>query len=168
MSYPVIERFFAKHGLLPTSTERLLGRHSDALLAVSPIVRRDLLETFGIGTPDRFRVVPLGFDLSTFVAIDDGARAEARAVLNIDPDAHVIATVGRLTAIKQLRARGDDKASLPVIVVTADTAVDLRERCLATGADDVILKPVAMGALLNAVGRMVARNGRQIGPAASA
>jgi len=62
-----------------------------------------------------------------------------------------------LTAIKQLRSRTDDKATLPVIVVTADTAIDLRDRCLESGADDVILKPVAMGALLNAVGRMVAK-----------
>lgn len=62
-----------------------------------------------------------------------------------------------LTAIRQLRSRGTAKAELPVIVVTADTAVDLREQCLAAGADEVILKPVAMGALLNAMGRMVAR-----------
>ncbi len=62
-----------------------------------------------------------------------------------------------LTAIRHLRARPDAKASLPVIVVTADTALNLREQCLASGADEVILKPVAMGALLNAMGRMVAR-----------
>lgn len=64
-----------------------------------------------------------------------------------------------LTAIRQLRSRGSPKAELPVIVVTADTAVDLREQCLAAGADEVILKPVAMGALLNAMGRMVAKGG---------
>lgn len=62
-----------------------------------------------------------------------------------------------LTAIGHLRGRGDAKSMLPVIVVTADTALDLRERCMAGGADDVILKPVAMGALLSAIGRMVAR-----------
>jgi CheY-like chemotaxis protein len=62
-----------------------------------------------------------------------------------------------LTAIRHLRATEGEKASLPVIVVTADTAVDLRERCMAAGADEVIMKPVAMGALLNAMGRMVAR-----------
>jgi CheY-like chemotaxis protein len=50
------------------------------------------------------------------------------------------------------------KAGLPVIVVTADTAIDLREQCIAAGADDVILKPVAMGALLNAMGRMAAKS----------
>ncbi|MES2441510.1 MAG: response regulator [Pseudomonadota bacterium] len=62
-----------------------------------------------------------------------------------------------LTAIRHLRATEGPKAGLPVIVVTADTAVDLREQCMRAGADDVILKPVAMGALLNAMGRMVAK-----------
>jgi CheY-like chemotaxis protein len=63
-----------------------------------------------------------------------------------------------LTAIRHLRARTDAKSELPVIVVTADTALDLREQCLASGADEVILKPVAMGALLSAMGRMVAKS----------
>ena len=62
-----------------------------------------------------------------------------------------------LTAIKHLRARTDAKGTLPIIVVTADTAVDLRQRCIAQGADEVLQKPVAMGALLNAMGRMVAK-----------
>ena len=61
-----------------------------------------------------------------------------------------------LTAIRHIRARGDDKAALPIIVVTADTAIDLRERCLAAGADDVIFKPVAMDALFDAMGRLLA------------
>ena len=61
-----------------------------------------------------------------------------------------------LTAIRHIRARGDDKGALPIIVVTADTAIDLRERCLAAGADDVIFKPVAMDALFDAMGRLLA------------
>lgn len=63
-----------------------------------------------------------------------------------------------LTAIRHLRARGDPKNALPIVVVTADTAVDLRERCLAVGADDVLQKPVAMGALIEVLGRMLAKN----------
>jgi CheY-like chemotaxis protein len=60
-------------------------------------------------------------------------------------------------AIKHIRGRGDPKASLPIIVVTADTAVDLRERCLAAGADEVLFKPVAMDSLFDAIGRQLAR-----------
>jgi CheY-like chemotaxis protein len=63
------------------------------------------------------------------------------------------------TAIRAIRARGDSKAGLPVIVVTADAAIDLRERCLGCGADDVLRKPIAMGPLLNAMGKMMAKAG---------
>lgn len=62
-----------------------------------------------------------------------------------------------ITAIQHIRARADRKARLPIIVVTADTAVDLRERCLAAGADEVLFKPVAMDALFDAIGRILAR-----------
>lgn len=61
-----------------------------------------------------------------------------------------------ITAIERIRARGDAKAKLPIIVVTADTAIDLRERCLAAGADEVLFKPVAMDALFEAMGRILA------------
>jgi CheY-like chemotaxis protein len=60
-----------------------------------------------------------------------------------------------LTAIGHIRARTDAKAKLPIIVVTADTAADLREKCLAGGANDVLGKPVAMNALFDAIGDLV-------------
>ncbi|VVT13536.1 Response regulator [Sphingomonas sp. EC-HK361] len=63
-----------------------------------------------------------------------------------------------ITAIGHIRAREDEKAKLPIIVVTADAAVDLRDRCIEAGADDVIFKPVAMDALFDAMGRLLARD----------
>ena len=68
-----------------------------------------------------------------------------------------------ITAIRHVRARSDAKARLPIIVVTADTALDLRERCLAAGANDVIFKPVAMDALFEAMGRLLARDDEEDG-----
>ncbi|MGW8135221.1 response regulator [Sphingomonas zeae] len=70
-----------------------------------------------------------------------------------------------ITAIRHIRARGDEKAEVPIIVVTADSGVDLRERCLSAGADDVIVKPVAMDQLFEAMGRILAgdRGGAIIG-----
>lgn len=62
-----------------------------------------------------------------------------------------------MTAIAHIRARTDAAARLPIIVVTADTADDLRERCLEAGADDVLFKPVAMEALFDAMGRVLAK-----------
>jgi CheY-like chemotaxis protein len=61
-----------------------------------------------------------------------------------------------ITAITHIRARGDAKGRVPIIVVTADTAIDLRDRCLAAGADDVIFKPVAMDNLFDVMGRVLA------------
>jgi glycosyltransferase involved in cell wall biosynthesis len=81
--------------------ERGLARATDRIVAISPNIRRALLEDYHIGHAGQYAVVPLGFDLSTFEAIDEHAGAEARAALNITPDAHVVTTVGRLTAIKQ-------------------------------------------------------------------
>jgi CheY-like chemotaxis protein len=62
-----------------------------------------------------------------------------------------------ITAIQHIRARQDAKAKVPIIVVTADIAPDLRERCLTAGADDVIFKPVAMDSLFDAMGVILAR-----------
>lgn len=62
-----------------------------------------------------------------------------------------------IEAIERIRARDDQKAELPVIVVTADTAIDLRERCMAAGADEVLFKPVAMDDLFDTIGRVLAQ-----------
>jgi CheY-like chemotaxis protein len=61
-----------------------------------------------------------------------------------------------ITAIHHIRGRDDWAARVPVIVITADAALDLRDRCLAAGADDVLFKPVAMDALFETMGRLLA------------
>jgi glycosyltransferase involved in cell wall biosynthesis len=83
--------------------ERLLARVSDRIVAISPAIERDLLDVFHIGRRDQYRIVPLGFDLSSFAAVDDDVRARARGELQIPVGAEVVSTVGRLTAIKQHR-----------------------------------------------------------------
>jgi glycosyltransferase involved in cell wall biosynthesis len=83
--------------------ERALAAISDRIIAISPAIRKDLLETYRIGTAAKYRVVPLGFDLGPFAAVDDHARTEARRALDLPADAKVVSTVGRLTAIKQHR-----------------------------------------------------------------
>ena len=63
-----------------------------------------------------------------------------------------------ITAIRHIRQREGEggTSKLPIIVVTADTAVDLRDRCIEAGADEVLFKPVAMDALFDAMGRILA------------
>ncbi|MGL4313070.1 MAG: response regulator [Sphingomonas sp.] len=63
-----------------------------------------------------------------------------------------------LTAIRRIRERADIKGQLPIIVVTADAGVGLREQCFSHGADEVLFKPVAMDALFDAIGRLMARS----------
>jgi len=81
--------------------ERALASVSDAIIAISPAIREELLHTHRIGVESQYRVVPLGFDLAPFAAVDAAARAAARRALDLPADAPVVATVGRLTAIKQ-------------------------------------------------------------------
>ena len=83
--------------------ERMLARVSDVIVAISPAIERELRDGFRIGRAAQYRVVPLGFDLGEFAAIDDAARADARHRLEVATNAEVVSTVGRLTAIKQHR-----------------------------------------------------------------
>lgn len=83
--------------------ERLLARATDRIVAISPAIEHQLRDGFRIGRADQYRVVPLGFDLSSFAAVDDAARIRARQDLQLSADADVVCTVGRLTAIKQHR-----------------------------------------------------------------
>jgi len=106
--------------------ERGLARATDKIVAISPNIRRALLEEYHIGHAGQYGVVPLGFDLSEFEAIDERARAEARVALNIEPEEHVVTTAGRLTAIKQqslfldVAARVAARDPLAVFVIAGD------------------------------------------------
>jgi CheY-like chemotaxis protein len=64
-----------------------------------------------------------------------------------------------ITAIRHLRARGDQKASLPVIVVTADEGLTIDADCIEAGADDVLRKPVSMAVLFDSIGAVMAQRG---------
>ena len=98
----VLEGYFgpAKTALF-VGIERRLARVTDRIIAISPAIRDELLRDHRIGRFEQYRVVPLGFDLSSMTGLDDPARTEARRSLGIEASAHVISTVGRLTAIKQ-------------------------------------------------------------------
>jgi glycosyltransferase involved in cell wall biosynthesis len=81
-------------------TERRLARRTDALVAVSPEVRDELLDA-GIGDPDRWHVLPIALDLDAF-APQATTPGRLRARLGLDPGTPLIGAVGRLAAIKDL------------------------------------------------------------------
>jgi len=138
----VLEGYFgAVKSAVFVGVERRLARRTDRIVAISPAIRDELLREHRIGRAEQYRVVPLGFDLSALAAIDDGARQSARAALGIPPDAHVVSTVGRLTAIKQHRlflqtARliaDEDPAALFLVVGDGELREDLEDNARQLG-----------------------------------
>jgi glycosyltransferase involved in cell wall biosynthesis len=81
--------------------ERWLARRTDALIAISAQVRKDLLYTYGVAREQQVRVIPLGFDLDRLLGISPADRGLARTALQVPDEAITVTTVGRLTAIKQ-------------------------------------------------------------------
>lgn len=81
--------------------ERFLARSSDALIAVSPEVRDDLVE-FGIAPANKIGVIRLGLDLDRRLSAGKSARAAVRAELGIPDDSFLIGWLGRMTEIKRV------------------------------------------------------------------
>jgi glycosyltransferase involved in cell wall biosynthesis len=77
--------------------ERALARGTTRLIAVSEHGREELL-AMGIGRPERFEVVRLGFDLSRF--LQDSPRGEIRRALGLSPSTRTVGIVARLVPIK--------------------------------------------------------------------
>jgi glycosyltransferase involved in cell wall biosynthesis len=80
------------------ATERGLARMSDALVAVSPAVRDELL-ALGIGRPSQWRVIPVGLDLHDLLTREVD-REKARGALGLPETGPVVGIVGRLVPIK--------------------------------------------------------------------
>jgi glycosyltransferase involved in cell wall biosynthesis len=97
----VLEGYFSRSKSAAfVAIERRLAPLTDRLVAISPRIRDELAGEYRIGRAEQYRVVPLGFELDRFAAIDDDARVRARAALEIPAAADVVTTIGRLTAIK--------------------------------------------------------------------
>lgn len=102
---PVVVHTFHGHllrGYFPPSitrlvvwVERLLARRTTVIASVGGRVRDELLEA-GIGTPDKYRVVPPGVPVPTAVE-----RADARRILGLPSHGPVVVFVGRLTGVKR-------------------------------------------------------------------
>lgn len=104
--------------------ERRLGQRSDVLVGVSEATVADLVR-LGVAPLERFRVIPLGLDLTPYERIDARRRAEARAALGLAEDEVAIAFVGRVVPIKRL--------DLMLRALAAAAAVEPRLRLLVVG-----------------------------------
>ena len=63
-----------------------------------------------------------------------------------------------MEAIRRIRKRTDEKRHVPIIVVTADTAMDLRGECLDNGADAFLIKPIEIRALFETIAFTIAKH----------
>jgi glycosyltransferase involved in cell wall biosynthesis len=80
--------------------ERMLARITDALVAVSPEVRDELV-ALGVAPASKFRVIRLGIALDTRIQADEAARAETRRVMGIPDGRFVVGWIGRMTGVKR-------------------------------------------------------------------
>ncbi len=83
--------------------ERLLAPIADALIAVSPEVRDDLV-ALGVAPASKFAVIRLGIRLDDRVAAGYAAREDTRRVMGIADGRFVVGWIGRMTGVK----RADD------------------------------------------------------------
>ena len=123
--------------------EWLLGRASDALIAVSTGVKQDLVD-LGIADSGRFRVVALGLELESLAG--SLPRGGLRAERGIPDDAPLIGMVGRLVPIKDvptfLRAAAKVRQITPqarfALVGDGEERVLLEDLCARLGMAEAV------------------------------
>ena len=129
------------------AVERLLAAFcTDRIVVVSEQQRREIHESFRIGHPDQFRVVPLGIDFDELKE-DRNTLREDYSIANEEV---VVGIVGRLCEVKnhgmfleaaaQFFALGEDK-SQPLFVVVGDghLRAEMETRARELGVEDRVI-----------------------------
>ena len=80
--------------------ERRLAKNSTGIIAISELQKDELSKTFNICKAEKIKVIPLGFDLSTFHEKRLEFRQTVRKELNLDEQEVAVAIIGRLAPIK--------------------------------------------------------------------
>jgi glycosyltransferase involved in cell wall biosynthesis len=134
----VLRGYFGTVGsLVFRAIETVLARSTDALVAVSPQVRDELVR-FGVAPAAKFAVVRLGIELEPRVACDED-QAAIRARIGVSPDRFVVGWFGRMTAVK----RTDDL--LDALTALRERGVDALLLLVGDGADRERLERLAHG-----------------------
>jgi len=79
--------------------ERALASMTDAIVAVSQSVKRDIVDIYGIAPERKVHVIPLGFDFDWIPSLRSH-RGWLRQELGVSKDTLIVGTVGRLVPIK--------------------------------------------------------------------
>lgn len=107
---PVIVHTFHGHvfhsyfGRLKTGlykrVERYLAQKSDAIIAISPLQKKELVESHKIADEEKVNVIPLGFDLDRFMTDKTEKRRDFRSQYTVKEEELAIGIIGRLAPIK--------------------------------------------------------------------
>jgi len=89
---PAVTRIFL-------AIERLLGRYTDCIVAVSQSQKNELVGTYRIAPAEKVVALSLGFDLDRFLCVN-GHEGTLRASVGCAPESPLVGWVGRITAIK--------------------------------------------------------------------
>lgn len=125
---PVRTRFFEE-------VERSLARVTDALVAVSPEVRDELVAA-GIAPREKFSVIRLGIPLEERLG-DATADLDYRRLYGISESAFVVGWVGRMTDVK------DTDAVLEIVRAARDRGLEAVLVMVGDGPDRVRLEQLA-------------------------
>lgn len=115
--------------------ERTLARTSDALVAVSPEVRDELV-SLGVAPAEKFAVIRLGIPLQERLG-GAGAELDYRALYGIPRDAFIVGWVGRMTGVK------DTAAILDIVRATRERRVEAVLCMVGDGPDRERLEELA-------------------------
>jgi glycosyltransferase involved in cell wall biosynthesis len=78
--------------------EQILAHLSTRIITISPRQRQEILN-FGIASPHKILIIPLGFDLEPFLSCES-QRGQLRRELSLSVETKLVGIVARLTGIK--------------------------------------------------------------------
>jgi len=82
--------------------ERVIGRMTDVIIAISESQKRELVEAYRIAPASKIKVIELGFDLDPFLTARKH-RGQFRRRLGLNDETILIGIIGRLVPIKNHR-----------------------------------------------------------------
>lgn len=105
--------------------ERYLAKKTTALIALSEIQKHELADIHHIAKPEKFHIVPLGFDLEKFWTGKEIKRKNFREQYKIADDEIAIGIIGRLVPVKDHRlflkafahAKAKTKAKMKAFII---------------------------------------------------
>ncbi|UCG11658.1 MAG: glycosyltransferase [Deltaproteobacteria bacterium] len=100
----VLNRYFSlPKSKLFLAIERILARCTDFIVVLSEQQKDELCNKYGIGRPEQYRIIPLGFDLATFHQTKR-REGEFRERFGLpEREGKLVGIIGRLTPIKNHR-----------------------------------------------------------------